>query len=50
MMALLRIVAETQRAVFRVAHQTENLGNRARILAPVRLPEFDGNTHTSVRK
>ena len=50
MMALLRIMAETQRAVCRAAHQTENLGNRARILALVRLPEFDFNTRTSVRK
>ena len=32
------------------AQRTENPGNSARILASVKLPEFDGSTHTIVRK
>ena len=32
------------------AQRTENPGNSARILASVSLPEFDGSTHTIVRR
>ena len=31
------------------AQRTENPGNSARILVSVKLPEFDGSTHTIVR-
>lgn len=51
MLGLLRIMAETQREVFRAVQRADiSGGSRSRVLASVRFPEFDGSMHTTVRK